>query len=130
MKKDERYGLTFIQAQIEPNNKQFAIAQYLAVAVRDDTHPRLVCQVPPGQGKSRVAATAALINSLNISECTDKVHMVYPTEYLLQRDQSIFEKYWTFNKLHERVQYHVGLEFEKHADDLIIIDESDALLFE
>ena len=56
--------------------------------------------------------------------------MVYPTEYLLRRDHSIFERYWTLNKLHERVQYHVGLEFDKHADDLIIIDESDALLFE
>ena len=109
MKKDDRYNLTFIQANIEPNNKQFAIAQYLAVAVRDDAHPRLVCQVPPGQGKSRVAATAALIDSLNISECTGKVHMVYPTEYLLQRDSSIFEKYWTLNSLRDRVLYHVGL---------------------
>ena len=56
--------------------------------------------------------------------------MVYPTKYLLQRDLSIFERYWTLNKLHERVLYHVGLDFDKNGDDLIIIDESDALLFE
>ena len=130
MKKDDRYKVNFIQAKIEPNNKQFAMAQYLAVTVRDDAQPRLVCQVPPGQGKSRVAATAALINLFNISDCTDKVHMVYPTDYLLQKDYSIFEKYWTLNSLHDRVLYHVGLEFEKSADDLIIIDESDVLLFE
>ena len=118
-----------MQAKIEPNNKQFAIAQYLAVAVKDEAHPRLVCQVPPGQGKSRIAATAALINLLSMSESTDKVHMVYPSEYLLQRDLCIFEKYWTFNKLQERVQYHVGLEFTKNENELIIVDESDHVLF-
>ena len=56
--------------------------------------------------------------------------MVYPTKYLLQRDLSIFQKYWNLNKVTERVMYHVGLEFDKDVNDLIIVDESDALLFE
>ena len=56
--------------------------------------------------------------------------MVYPTEYLLQRDLSIFQKYWNFNKVKERVIYHFGLEFDKNVNNLIIVDESDALLFE
>ena len=43
MKKDDRYSMTFKEAKIGPNKKQFAIAQYLAIAVKDDAHPRLVC---------------------------------------------------------------------------------------
>ena len=54
---------------------------------------------------------------------------MFPTEYLLKRDEKIFKGLWSLNKLEERVKYHVGLNFEKKPEDLIIYDESDSLLF-
>lgn len=57
------------------------------------------------------------------------VHFVFPTEYLLERDQATFQELWSLNKLKERVKYHVGLDFVKEPGALLIYDESDAMLF-
>ena len=56
--------------------------------------------------------------------------MVYSTEYLLERDRDVFLKYWILNTLSPQIKFHVGHEFYKNENDLIIIDECDALLFE
>ena len=55
------------------------------------------------------------------------VHFVFPTQYLLDRDKEVFKNYWTMNKFQEtRVEYHVGLNFQKGVNDLLVYDESDA----
>jgi len=87
-----------------------------------------LCQLSPGQGKSRVAATSALVNLL-IHSKDQSVHFVFPSEYLLKRDKTIFQDLWKLNQLEERVSYHVGIPFHKNPGDLLIYDESDDLLF-
>lgn len=60
----------------------------------------------------------------------EQIHIVFPTQYLMDRDKNQCEKLWKFGELHKRVKYHVGIEFQKHEQDLLIFDESDVLLFD
>ena len=58
------------------------------------------------------------------------MHLVYENQYLLDRDRIEFEKYWTFfDETKDRVEYHVGLEFEHNDNEMIIFDEVDSLMF-
>ena len=76
-----------------------------------------------------MAATAALIYLLNLSE-DGTVHFVFPTEYLSQRDKKAFQHFWTLHQFEGRVEYHVGVDFQKTPKDLLIYDEIDAWMFD
>jgi len=49
---------------------------------------------------------------------------------LLDRDKEVFANYWHLNNVQEKIRFHVGLEFDKQHQDLLIFDESDALFFD
>jgi hypothetical protein len=84
--------------------------------------------VPSGQGKSRITATAAAI-ALTLDMFT-KVHLVFESKHLMERDQQDFEDYWILLGFDEsKVEYHIGLDFSPAANELIIVDEADTFIF-
>ena len=63
-------------------------------------------------------------------EMFTKVHLVFDNEHLMKRDRDEFECYWLLFDFDEsRIQYHVGHDFQVGPHELVIIDESDALMF-
>jgi len=40
-----------------------------------------------------------------------KVHMVFDNKHLMERDRKDFEDLWSLTKCHDKVQYHVGIDF-------------------
>ena len=63
----------FKTTRLAPNKKQFAQAQYIVKGLTG-TRKRWLCQWPPGGGKSRIAAAAALIWLAMFATKEDKVH--------------------------------------------------------
>jgi hypothetical protein len=57
------------------------------------------------------------------------VHMVFPSQRLMQRDLEEFAYFWLLAGLADRVSYHVGLDFEYVEGSILVIDESDTLIF-
>ena len=55
--------------------------------------------------------------------------MVFPTERLMTRDKEEFAQFWKLAGMQDKVTYHVGLDFEFTDTELLIIDESDTLIF-
>jgi hypothetical protein len=74
-------------SKLNPNNLQFALAQYAVGKVARST--RQLWVVPAGQGKSRISHTMALL--LLISGLVPKVHMVFSAGRLLKRDKAEFQ---------------------------------------
>lgn len=102
---DPMYEMLVHQAEHKPNNRQFALAQYCIGKLY--TCQRQLWVVPSGQGKSRIAATAAAIGLM--CEMFSKVHMVFENQHLLQRD---FVDYWMMLGYDEtRIEYHIDLDF-------------------
>ena len=55
--------------------------------------------------------------------------MVYPNEYLLNRDKKDFEIYWKLLSLEDRIFYHSSMDFVCGPTDVIICDEADSFIF-
>jgi hypothetical protein len=72
---------------------------------------------------------AAYLALLMIEVCfTQRVHMVFLNNYLMERDQRAFSFYW--NYLKDRVQFHVGLDsFEPKENEVVIVDEADYFIY-
>jgi hypothetical protein len=83
--------------------------------------------VPAGQGKSRVTHTIALF--LLRLGAVDHVDMVFSSERLMNRDREEYAYYLKLAGLTEMVSYWVGLDFKQNDASMLIIDESDNLLF-
>ena len=71
-------------------------------------------------------ASIALVLLLSSSSI---VHMVFPNEYLMNRDKKDFEVYWDLRSMGDRIVYHPNLDFECGATDIMICDEADAFIF-
>lgn len=57
------------------------------------------------------------------------VHIVFENEHLLQRDKKDFESLFQLLTYTQIVHYHVGLEFNASENELILVDESDTIMF-
>ena len=66
---------------------------------------------------------------LLISGLVPKVHMVFSTERLLKRDKAGFHQFWLLSGVSEKVAYHVGTDFSFESTDLLLVDESDSIIF-
>lgn len=64
------------------NNNQLATSMLLVSCIED--HPKLLCQMGAGKGKSRIAAAVAL-HFLKTSR--KEVYIVFPDEGLKRRDE-------------------------------------------
>ena len=64
-----------------------------------------------------------------LSGLVPKVHMVFTTERLLKRDKAEFHQFWLLSGVSEKVAYHVGTDFSFESADLLLVDESDSLIF-
>lgn len=66
-----------------------------------------------------------------MSGAVTKVHLVFDSKHLLERDKKDFEAYWMllgYDVSH--IEYHLDCSSFKSTDgDLIIIDEADAIMF-
>lgn len=79
-------------------------------------------------GKSRVIATAGLIALTELD--VRHVHFVTPTKMLSDREKEEFQDYWALCGKKISASYHSNLDFEKHPDDLIFIDEVDTFVLD
>ena len=91
-----------------PNNLQFGIAQ-AAVSLLAQHH-RQVFVLPCGAGKSRVAASIALL-LLELDSKVKTVHIVYLNRLLMRKDEEDFNDLWSLIPRGERVLYHSDIEF-------------------
>ena len=65
-----------------------------------------------------------------MSGAVAKVHLVFESKHLMERDKSDFEAYWLLLSYDEcQVQYHLGCDFKPTEGELVIIDEIDAIMF-
>lgn len=55
--------------------------------------------------------------------------MVFCNKRLRDRDQEEYALFWRLAGLTEKVAYQVGLDFEHNGNELLLIDESDTLIF-
>ena len=63
-------------------------------------------------------------------EMFTKVHIVFENEHLLNRDRVDFEDYWLLLSYEsDKIEYHVGCDFQVGQHELVIVDEADALMF-
>ena len=121
---DSRFKRTLHKVLNGPNALQFANAQYAALSLRDRSK-QMWC-ISSGQGKSRVLATIALI--LLLAGSTTKVHLVFDSIHLMQRDQREFSHWFELNGILSQVEFHVGLDFECQPGEIILVDEADQLV--
>lgn len=65
-----------------------------------------------------------------MSGAVTKVHLVFDSKHLLERDKRDFEAYWILLGYDEtQIEYSLGCEFKALDGDLVIIDEIDAIMF-
>jgi hypothetical protein len=76
---------TFHETGLGPNNWQLATAEYIVANSSSHSHRKQIWTVASGMGKSRIAATIALI--LLLKHNVQKVYMVFDQAELLQRDR-------------------------------------------
>lgn len=58
-----------------------------------------------------------------------KVHLVFSSKHLMERDKKEFQLYWTLLGYNEsQVEYHYGCNFKPLANELIIFDEADTFM--
>ncbi len=58
-----------------------------------------------------------------------KVHMVFANTRLMDRDKAEFHQFWLLSGVSEKVFYQVGTGFSCESGDLLVVDESDFLIF-
>ena len=58
------------------------------------------------------------------------MHLVFDNSYLLERDRTYFEGLWNLAGCIDKVEYHIGCAFEPEKNSLILVDESDRMMFE
>jgi len=83
--------------------------------------------VPAGQGKSRITHSIALF--LLLTGAVSHIYMIFSSERLMSRDLEEYAYFWKLAGLTDKVSYRVGLIFERGDSSMLIIDESDNLLF-
>jgi hypothetical protein len=83
--------------------------------------------VPAGQGKSRITHSIALF--LLLTGAVPHIYMVFSSDRLMNRDLEEYTYFWKLAGLTDKVSYRVGLIFERCDQSMLIIDESDNLLF-
>lgn len=59
-----------------------------------------------------------------------KVYMVFDNEHLMNRDKTDFKALWTLTDLDGSVEYRLRREFVPEENSLVLVDESDTLMFE
>ena len=109
-----------------PNNLQFAVAQAAVSLLNQHHHQAYV--LPCGGGKSRVAATIALL-LLTLHTQVKAVHIVYLNGVLKKKDQDDFQDLWSLIPRGSRVDYHQDINFSPGAGSVVIVDESDEYSF-
>jgi hypothetical protein len=57
------------------------------------------------------------------------VHISYENEALLSRDKQDFESLWIVLGCVDKINYHIGCNFDTQEGDLVIVDESDTATF-
>jgi len=107
-KNDSKIRGILKQIKSPPNNLQFGIAQ--AAVDLLDRYPRQIFVLPCGGGKSRVAASIALL-LLTLNTTIKKIHMVYLNEVLRRKDQEDYQDLWAMMPNAERVEYHANIDF-------------------
>jgi len=60
----------------------------------------------------------------------EKVHLVFDNIHLLERDKVDFNDLWTQAGCSDKIKYHVGCDFMPEENSLILVDESDLVMFE
>jgi hypothetical protein len=48
----------------------------------------------------------------------------------MYRDKSDFEHLWNLASCQDKVEYHVGIDFKPEKNSLVLVDESDKMMFE
>jgi hypothetical protein len=65
-----------------------------------------------------------------MSGAVAKVHLVFESKHLMERDIKDFEAYWMLLDYDiAQVEYHLGCDFKPAYGELIIVDEADAIMF-
>lgn len=57
------------------------------------------------------------------------VYVVIPNDLLLERDLAIFEGLWELGRVSHRIIHTATLPMEAGAEDLLLVDEADQILF-
>jgi len=58
------------------------------------------------------------------------IHLIYANKHLMERDKADFEDLWRLAECQDKVEYRVGCDFEPAESSLILVDESDRLMFD
>jgi len=114
------------EINMPPNNLQLSIAQAAFGLI--DKYQRQLYVLPCGSGKSRVAATLALL-LLGLKPKVKNVHIVYSNDILLRKDEEDFQDLWKLLPNGERVSYHSDTSFLPGSSSVVIMDESDEAVF-
>ena len=114
------------QVNSKPNQMQEAISAYAVISLRQSKWQmwQLICSI----GKSRIIHSVGLM-LLNTKAFT-RIHIVIPNGALKQRDIEDFADYWSLSNFEDRVFYHEDLDFKHGKNDVLLIDESDVLVFD
>jgi hypothetical protein len=59
-----------------------------------------------------------------------KVHIVYLNKHLCDRDMNDGASMLVLFSFEDKVEYHVGYDFEPKANELIIVDEADTFIYD
>ena len=107
-KRDHKINCILKDIVRPPNNLQLGIAQLATNLL--DRHPRQIFVLPCGSGKSRVAATIALL-LLGQNTRFKRVQMVYVNEALRRKDEEDFQDLWALMPNGHQVSYHASIDF-------------------
>jgi len=91
-------------------------------------YQRQMFVLPCGSGKSRVAATIALL-LLELNTSVKRVHLVFPNEVLKKKDEEDFKDLWLLTPGGLKLGYHKDLDFAPQTNSVIIFDEADHYIF-
>ena len=93
---------------IKVNSLQMACAQIIHHLTASFKHQLHI--IPGGYGKSRVAGVSTLL-ALKTNSFT-KVHLVYSTKRLMEKDQTELYELFNVSKIDDKVVFHADLNFE------------------
>ena len=119
-------GFLLHETPNKANFKQLGLAHYSIGASRR-AERQLWC-VPSGDGKSRIMAFSALLGLK--TGIFKTIHLIYANKHLMKRDKTDFEDFWRLAECQDNVEYHIGCDFEPEENSLILVDESDRLMFD
>ena len=86
-------------------------------------------QLPCGIGKSRIAATIALL-LLQLNPSVKKIYLVYVNKILMRKDIEQFEDLWNLMPNGDRIEHHSDLNFTPSGAGVVIIDECDEYILQ